>query len=322
MELQPWLRPVWNVLASRIRRAELPHALLICGPRGLGKRALADRLVASALCEARLEDEFACLRCRACQLLAAGSHPDRVLVSLEARDDGKLRSEIVFEQIRALSQRLALSSQFGGLQIAIIDPADCMNPNAANALLKTLEEPSSRTVIVLVADEPSRLPATIRSRCHRFDVKPPATEPACAWLVENGLDADVARRTLAACLGNPGLALEASQQGVLELKAGCQRDLQALGRGSARALEVAEAWAADRPEERLRHAAVIAMEETVRLAKGAARSPDLNAQEGISRLGSWFADANRARQLLATQVRSDLVLLDLLLAWPGLQRSN
>lgn len=322
MELQPWLSPAWNVLASRIRRAELPHALLICGPRGLGKRALAERLVASALCEARSEDGFACTRCRACQLLTAGSHPDRVQVSLETRDDGKLRSEIVFEQIRILSQRLALSSQFGGLQIAIIDPADCMNPNAANALLKTLEEPSSRTVIILVADEPSRLPATIRSRCHRFDIKPPATESACAWLVEKGLDADIARRTLAACLGNPGLALEASQQGVLELKASCQRDLQALGRGSARALEIAEAWAADRPDERLRHAAVIAMEETERLAKGAAGTPGLNAEEGISRLGTWFAAANRARQLLSTQVRSDLVLLDLMHAWPSGPRGS
>ena len=76
MSLQPWLMPTWKLLAPRIGRGELPHAVLISGPRGLGKRVLADKLIAAALCEQRGEQGFACASCRACQLLAAGSHPD------------------------------------------------------------------------------------------------------------------------------------------------------------------------------------------------------------------------------------------------------
>jgi len=321
MSLQPWLMPTWKLLAPRIDRGELPHAVLISGPRGLGKRDLAEKLIAAALCEQRDEAGFACSRCRACQLLAAGSHPDRVLVTLEQRDDGKLRSEILIEQIRVLSQRLALSSQFGGLQLALVDPADCMNASAANALLKTLEEPSSRTIIVLVADEPARLPATIRSRCQRFEIKLPGQAEACAWLEHSGLDARLARLVLEASLGNPGLALQASKEGALELKAGCQSDLRALGHGRAQALHIAESWVADRPDERLWHAAVIAREESERLAKGGVGELGLQAGTGIAELAAWFAAANRARQLLSSQVRGDLVLLDLLHTWPSSRRS-
>ena len=321
MSLQPWLMPTWKLLAPRIGRGELPHAVLISGPRGLGKRVLADKLIAAALCEQRGEQGFACASCRACQLLAAGSHPDRVLVTLELRDDGKVRSDILIEQIRALSQRLALSSQFGGLQLALVDPADRMNASAANALLKTLEEPSSRTIIVLVADDPARLPATIRSRCQRFEIKLPAQAEACAWLERSGLDASLARRVLDASLGNPGLALQASQQGVLELKASCRSDLQALGQGRAQALQIAENWVADRPDERLWHAAVIAREESERLANGGEGQLGLQAGAGIAELAAWFAAANRRLQLLSSQVRSDLVLLDLLHTWPSARRS-
>jgi DNA polymerase-3 subunit delta' len=127
--------------------------------------------------------------------------------------------------------------------LSIPRPHEC---SAANAL--PLEEPSSRTIIVLVADDPARLPATIRSRCQRFEIKLPGQAEACAWLERSGLDASLARRVLDASLGNPGLALQASQQGVLELKASCRSDLQALGQGRAQALQIAENWVADRPD--------------------------------------------------------------------------
>ena len=167
MSLAPWHSEAWTSLRARLSRGALPHALLLCGPEGLGKRAFAEAFVALALCEQR--GDVACGRCRACQLLAAGSHPDRVRVGLEERDDGKLRSEIVVEQIRRLSERLAMTPQFGGLQLVLIDPAEAMNAAAANALLKTLEEPTRGTVIVLVSNAPGRLVATIRSRCQRIE---------------------------------------------------------------------------------------------------------------------------------------------------------
>ncbi len=315
MKVPSWLESEWTSLAARLQRRQLPHAMLIAGAAGLGKRALAKRLVEAALCEQRGDNGMPCGRCRSCLLLAAGTHPDRVHVTLELRDDGKLRSEITVEQIRQLSQRLSLSSQFGGLQLVVIEPADVMNTNAANALLKTLEEPSASTIIILVSDRPARLPATIRSRCQRIAVAVPGNHEARAWLVANGIADAQASAALAATLGNPGRALAAISDQTLPLRAECVRDLGALRRGRASALAVAEAWAADRPVDRLWQAAVVVGEEARTLATGSAGAIGLTDPQEIPKLAAWFAHANRSRELLSTTLRSDLIILDLLHSW-------
>ncbi|MEZ5462171.1 DNA polymerase III subunit delta' [Dokdonella sp.] len=315
MKLQGWLGEHWRVLATRLQRNELPHAVLICGDAGLGKRSLANALASAALCEARQADGHACGICKSCQLLTAGSHPDHILVGFEARDDGKLRSEITVEQIRQLSQRLSLSTQYGGLQIVIIDPADKMNTSAANALLKTLEEPSASTVIVLVSDHPAHLSATIRSRCQRIELKVPERARAMEWLVEQGISIELAEQALESALGNPGEALGAISNEVLGLRGECARDLLELNTARTSALTVADAWAADRPAERLWHAAVIARDEALRLADGKPGKLGLTGAGEIPKLAAWFAAANRSRELLNTQLRSELVVLDLLHAW-------
>ena len=151
MSAMPWHDEHWQRLQARRERGALPHALLICRPEGLGKRAFAERFIRGLLCQAPEAGE-ACGRCRSCLLLAAGTHPDRVTVSYGLRKDGVQRSEIVIDQVRDLSARLAMSSQFGGWQVATLDPADALNAAAANALLKTLEEPAAQTLLVLVAD--------------------------------------------------------------------------------------------------------------------------------------------------------------------------
>ncbi len=315
MKLPPWLQATWRSLSERLSEDRLAHALLLSGASGLGKRALADALVAAALCDRRDGDGFACGHCRSCHLIAAGSHPDRVHLSFELRDDGKLRTEIVIEQIRNLSQRLSLSSQFGGKQMVIIDPADRMNANAANALLKTLEEPSASTVIVLISDQPSRLPATIRSRCQRVQLHVPDPASAMEWLVGQGVVAKDGKLALAAMLGNPGRALEAIGDGSLKLRNECLRDLKVLSSQRGNTLGIAEAWAADRPVERLWHAAVLVREDASQLALGESGSLGLTGAQEIPKLAAWFAAANRSRELLATQVRGELVVLDLLHTW-------
>jgi DNA polymerase-3 subunit delta' len=315
MNLQPWLAQPWRELSGALARGRLHHGLLFAAPAGYGKRALADALVAAALCERRRDDGHACGRCRGCLLLKAGSHPDFTRVTLEPRDDGKLRSEITIDQMRALSQRLALSSQFGGLQLALVDPADRLNISGANALLKTLEEPATATILLLVADEPARLPATIRSRCQRIDVPAPTREEALAWLRSERVDAAAAAPALDASLGNPGLALSWSADDTLPLRKACADDLAALARGRRAAAEVAEAWAADRPHERLWFAAVLARDEARAIAGGRAGRLGLTAREEIPKLAAWFGRANQARGLLTTTARSDLVLLELLRAW-------
>ncbi|MEO5560328.1 MAG: DNA polymerase III subunit delta' [Dokdonella sp.] len=317
MSLQPWLADAWRLLAGALTEKRLHHGLLFAAPAGYGKRSLADAFARAALCTQRRPDGHACGSCRACQLVAAGSHPDLVRITFELRDDGKPRTEITVDQMRRLSQRLALSSQFGGLQVALIDPADRMNVSAANALLKTLEEPASSTIIVLIADDSSRLPATIRSRCQRVEIALPSRDEALVWLCAQRVDAASAANSLNASLGNPGLALDWSGDDTLAIRQACADDLAALTHGRRAASEIAERWGADRPEQRLWFAAALVCDETRRLASGEPGTLGLTAREEIPKLAAWFGRANRARGLLATALRIDLVLLDLLLSWPA-----
>jgi DNA polymerase-3 subunit delta' len=316
MTLQPWLADAWGRLAEALASGRLHHGLLFAAPPGLGKRALADAFAAAALCTQRGPDGLPCGACRSCVLVAAGSHPDLVRVSFELRDDGKPRTELTVDQMRALGRRLAMSSQFGGWQVALVDPADRLNASAANALLKTLEEPASSTVIVLVADDPSRLPATIRSRCQRIDVRAPGRDEALAWLQAQHVDAARAAAALDASLGNPGRAREWSADATLALREACAVDLAALSRGRGTACEIADRWTADQPVARLWFAAALARDEACRLARAEAGAFGLTGRAEIPKLAAWFGRANRARDLLATTLRADLVLLDLLRDWP------
>jgi DNA polymerase-3 subunit delta' len=290
----------------------MPHALLLCGPQGLGKRAFAGAFAAALLCQNLRAEGSACGACRACLLVEAGSHPDLVRVGLELRDDGKPRTEIVVEQIRALGQRLALTAQFGGYQIALIDPADAMNINTSNALLKTLEEPTAATLIALVADQPSRLPATIRSRCQRIDFRIPPPAQAQSWLVEQGVDAKSAAAALDASGGNPGLALTWAKSGGLATRNEVAEDLRGLCAGRASAVEVANRWSKSEAESRLWFAAMLLHAQAQAQAGGAAGPLGAPACSDLSRLSAWFDNANRARAQLRGPLRPELVLLEAL----------
>jgi DNA polymerase-3 subunit delta' len=314
--LPPWCEPLWDVLAARAASDTLPHALLLCGPAGLGKRVLADAFVRARLCETP-RDGRACGHCRACRLLAAGTHPDRVLVEIEENPrTHKMRSEIVIDQIRALSARLAMASQLDGWQIAVIDPADAMNPAAQNALLKTLEEPSDASLIVLVADQPWRLSATIRSRCQRLDFTVPSTDAALAWLAARNVEH--AEAMLAAAGGNPGEAWLLAENGGMQRRQDVARDLLALaaGRGNARA--IGKAWADDQPAQRLVQAARL-LEGALRARASGSRSrfdPDWASAE----LERAFQRANRLRGLLNGPLRADLALFEWLDGLPTAAR--
>lgn len=304
--LPAWCGPAWDLLAARAANRTLPHALLVGGPAGLGKRALVELFVRARLCETP-HDGRACGSCRTCKLLAAGTHPDRMRVKLEPNPKtGVMRKEIVVDQIRELSARLAMSSQLDGWQIAVIDPADAMNVPAQNALLKTLEEPSEASLIVLVADKPWRLSATIRSRCQRIDILVPPPGEALAWLQTRSVES--ADAVLAAAGGNPGQAWLLAEQGGMQRRQDVARDLLALaaGRGDARA--IGKAWADDEPQQRL--------EQAARLLEGALRAradgerarfdPGWGDEAVVERV----TEANRLRVLLNGPLRCDLALFE------------
>ncbi|HEX7338559.1 MAG TPA: DNA polymerase III subunit delta' [Rhodanobacteraceae bacterium] len=311
MSFPAWHHDAWAMLRARRDNGSMPHALLLAGPAGLGKRVFAERLVRALLCDAPVDGD-ACGRCRACLLLDAGTHPDRVTVGFEINaNTKKLRTTIVVEQMRQLSARLAMASQMGGWQVATIDPADAMTTSAANALLKTLEEPTPSSLMMLVADAPWRLPQTIRSRCQRVDFRLPTREVALDWLHEAGVDG--AEDALDAADGNPGLARQWFEQGLLEERRQVAHDLAALARGQADAYTVGKRWLDENLAQRLWFAAGLAAAEMRLRASGQAGA--LVSQLSDDALAQWFERANRAREDLRTTLRSELVVLDLLSRW-------
>lgn len=327
MTLAPWNLDAWANLSERRRRGALPHAILLAGPGGLGKRAFAEAFASALLCESPRENGFACAECRACRLVAAGTHPDLVRIRFELRDDGKPRTELTVDQMRSLGERLALTAQFGGAQIALIDPADAMNHAASNALLKTLEEPTPGTIIVLVADSPSRLSATIRSRCQRIEFRVPDSKAALQWLAARGVGGRHAAEALDASDGNPGLALDWAQGEAMKLRLDVAKDLRELNAGVSAAFDVAQRWSRDDTDLRLRFAASLVQQQGRAQAHGgqalSAGGPlALTQAVDLAKLAAWFDRANRTRDLLRGPIRPELAMLELLAAWTSAVAPN
>lgn len=305
----PWQQRIYDQACEAIDAGRLAHGLLFCGPANLGKRSVAERLAQRLLCQQRGADGEPCGQCRACQLLAAGTHPDFAVVSFVPNREGtRMRTEIVIEQIRGLSEKLTLTPQYGSAQVAIIDPADAVNHAACNALLKTLEEPVPGRYLWLVSAHPARLPATIRSRCQKLEFRLPPQAEAAAWLAAQGHPSATAAEALDAARGHPGLADAWLRAGALKLRREVADDLARLRRGEKSALEMAQRWTADEDADlRLRFAADLA------LAEAAGLTDPMRTRS----LAAWFDAANRTRDLLRTTVRADLAVADLLLSWRG-----
>ena len=306
-DFAPWQQLAYAHAAAALDGGRLGHALLVCGPDQLGKRAVVERLARRALCRTPDADGEPCGRCRSCELFAAGTHPDYELVSFVMNKEGtRLRTEIVIDQMRALSARFALTAQYGGAQVVVVDPADAVNHHAFNALLKTLEEPQPGRYLWLVSTEPARLPATIRSRCQKLEFRLPPRDEALAWLRDRGHADRSAVEALDAARGHPGLADAWLRDGGLELRRSVADDLARLARGDASPAETAQRWAADEEAAlRLRFAADHAL----------AQASGLTDARRTRTLATWFDAANRTRALLRTTIRSDLAIAELLLSW-------
>jgi DNA polymerase-3 subunit delta' len=307
--LPPWFQTEWSVHARRLAEGRVPHALLAAAPAGFGKRLLVDAMVASLLCLERRPDGHACGRCRGCSWRLAGTHPDLLRIGI-AED----ATQVTVGQVRALGERLALAPQPGGRQVAVIDPADEMNPNAANALLKTLEEPTPHSVLVLVADQPARLLPTILSRCQRMAASAPHQAEALEWLIARGVDGAAADAMLSIARGNPGEAERLAQPEALKLARDTLTDFAAVIEGRKGVVDVAAEWARDRPAERLDW---LSQSTSLAVWSTAVRPPELLAPlaaltEGadFNNLADWWVRLNRVRALLRTPVRTDLLIAE------------
>jgi DNA polymerase III subunit delta' len=222
----PWHEAPLRGLLSR--RDRLPHALLVHGPRGIGKTEFAQALAASMLCESP-RAALACGACDSCRWFSQGNHPDyrEVIPESAAEDDGEGEGEearpekakslvIKIDQIRRIADFIALSTHRAGYRVLVIRPADALHPAAANALLKTLEEPPPSTLIVLATGQPARLLPTIRSRCRTLALAAPPQESALRWLRDQGVESpDVA---LATAGGAPLLARDLADPAETEFR--------------------------------------------------------------------------------------------------------
>lgn len=234
-EAYPWQDSLWQHLAGRPRHA---HAYLLHGPAGIGKRALAERLMARLLCQQPAGND-ACGQCKSCFLLAAGTHPDNYVLEPEEVDKA-----IRVDQVRDLVDFVVQTAQLGGRKVVLLEPAESMNLNAANALLKSLEEPSGDTVLLLISHQPSRLLPTIKSRCVQQACPLPGEAESLAWLARALPDSDAAIRSdlLALAGGSPLTALRLHGQGVLEQRAQVVEGVKKLIKQQVGVSQLAEGW--------------------------------------------------------------------------------
>lgn len=238
MSLLPWLEPAWQELLKRQSKG-LPHALLITGLKGIGKHGFSQHLAQWLLCNnARTQGlEAACGQCHSCQLWLAGSHPD---YRESFPEEGS--RQIRVDAVRQINEFLAQTPQIGRCQVVSIRPVEVMNTNAANALLKTLEEPAGESYLILETERFGSVLPTIRSRCQRISLALPDKQQALHWLAQQGInDVQQAEQALQLHQGAPLAALawlkdDNNQQ---------QQWLQQLGQWSHQQIgltELASAW--------------------------------------------------------------------------------
>jgi len=189
----PWHKAALQRLVKEGTR--LPHALLLRGPAGIGKGEFARSLAQALLCEGTRPDDMGCSTCMACEWVAQDAHPDFRVVAPENNQEQdeegsgekkKGNTQISVSQIRDLTELVNLSSHRGHGKVILINPAEAMNASAANALLKSLEEPPPATYFLLVSHRWHQLPATVKSRCRQVILPSPSLETAREWLVEQG----------------------------------------------------------------------------------------------------------------------------------------
>jgi DNA polymerase III subunit delta' len=240
----PWLSDSQQRMRAALRAGRLPHSLLLLAPPGLGAECLAHWITALALCESAAPRP--CGVCASCQLLQSDSHPDAHVVRLEEE-----AQQIKVDQVRELIDSLTLKSYRGGYKVGLIESAEALNSNGANAFLKTLEEPGSDTVLILIARPNHRLPATIASRCLRMALRPPAKEQALAWLKVNSPGVKHWDAALALAAGAPLMAQEMDAAGLGQLDEDMHRSMAELASGSVDITLLAEVWARSNPGLRI-----------------------------------------------------------------------
>jgi DNA polymerase III subunit delta' len=302
VSLYPWLEPSANRLRAARAAGRLPSALLIHEAPGTGGMELALLAARLQLCSGETP---ACGRCNSCRRVNQREHPD---FSVVVPDPELKLGQISVDQVRALSVQLTLSSYEGRGTVTVLVPADALNRNAANALLKTLEEPRPDAVLILLTTSPSLLPATIRSRCQKLSIAVPDRAAAVAWLSAQQPAHKADWPAVLDVLGTaPVEALAADVRQILGIRADVLQLLTDARRGRIDVVRVAESWAKDELPLRLRGienclaSRVLAADSGARLQDGTA---DMNIRTALGLL----RDVGELQRQLATSLNKPLAL--------------
>ena len=297
----PWQESQWGQLLDAWRAGRLPHAVLLVGPAGLGKDLLARRFVDLVL--EGPDGRF------------AGLHPDFLSVSPA---DGKVAISV--EQIRELGEHLNLKSHQGGFKCALISPAQRMTTNAANSLLKTLEEPAGSTLLILTSPSSSSLPPTVVSRCLRLRFATPSRETGLAWLRSIDGEGDW-ERLLELAHGAPLAARELKDRDFSALEKDIARDLLSIIDRSGDPAEVAARWSRG-AEPRIYVGWLNALTCTSIRARSGVPSPSQSNELeqiikniDIEELFNYLDEVDRVAAWLDTPMNTQLALESLLIPW-------
>jgi len=312
----PWLNNEQDQFLAQAGSERMAHACLLCGPGGLGKMELASQMAKVLLCKEGQKQS--CGSCQSCRLFESGAHPDFYLLTFELNaKTGKMRSELIIDQVRRLNASMQLTHSISPRKVALIYPAESMNRNTSNALLKTLEEPQGDAVIILVSHQASLLPATIRSRCQSIHVRLPDSQMALNWLIEeHQMEPEDSRIALKASAGSPLMALEMLKDGSLEQFRSVINSLGKVQNEEAAVADVVKAWSALDQGNLWSWLSLIAanrMRRIFRLVDTTEAQRQLAKR--VLKLQS-LADSNRFQ--IGSGLRKELLLHDWLIQWSRL----
>lgn len=307
----PWFVDPWESLARRVDQGRLPHALLVSGAKGVGTLGFAQAFAQFLLCVAPQQGQ-SCRSCKSCQLVEAGTHPDLKFVAPDTPT-----SQIKIDQIRSQQDFLANTPQQGGRKVLVLSPSEKMNVNAANALLKNLEEPGKDTFFLLVSYEPAQLMATVRSRCSMVPLRMPEQESALQWLARHQVEDASALLSLAG--GKPLTVLEWVDEGTLAQMEALESSLIALLEQKLGFIDVAKKWSSFAPlwvVERLMSIILYTLRDIKRETLSAplqqllAEAPELNLHKLYEELLT-----NKRRLLSGANPNNALMMEELAMAW-------
>lgn len=238
-ELFPWQQALWQHIVARVEQQRMPHAVLLTGVSGLGKKQFAAKMAESLLCLAPDEQFYACGVCHSCQIMQAGNHPDHLTIRSE-----EVGKSIKIEQIRALKEKQSLTPSIAKWKTVVIESADSMTNSAANSLLKLLEEPQNNTILILTTSAVHRLPITIRSRCQQMHLSAPDYSLTLQWIDSQGISTDSAQLQKISSLTQdaPFAIVQALESNEWQTYQQVQQDFEQLLQQQVNPVQLANQW--------------------------------------------------------------------------------